>query len=168
MPLHNAVVILVTGLLILLLTACASGPDFRTENAADLAPRAAVTAGESAIGERVIWGGRIINVSPQEQGTQLELLAYPLDRNQQPNTGRASQGRFLVIYPDYVEPADWSPDRLVTVTGNVEDIRTGRIGEAEYRYPVVHADDLYLWPEQSASRRSPPRVNFGFGVILSR
>ncbi|MEX0730505.1 MAG: Slp family lipoprotein [Aquisalimonadaceae bacterium] len=154
----------------LLLGACATtGPDFHTDGVADLAPRAAASAGDGAVGERVIWGGRIIAVNPLEQGTQLELLAYPLGRNQQPEPDRSSQGRFLVIHPEYLEPADWSPDRLVTVTGTLRSIRSGNIGDAEYRYPEVHADDLYLWPKPASSPGgTSPRVNFGFGVILSR
>lgn len=152
-----------------LLAACATGPGFPTESVnTGLVARAASASDDGAEGERVLWGGRIIHTEPEERETRIEVLAYPLQRNQKPDVSESSQGRFLVIHRGYLEPADYSPDRLVTVTGRLQQPRTGRIGEAEYRYPVMTSDELHLWPEEPRVVREEPRVRFGVGVMISR
>lgn len=165
----HALPALIAATLMLALGACASGPDFRTEGVSDLTPESTLADGESAQGERVLWGGRILAVRPLEHGTQLELLAFPLRRNHMPDQNQSSQGRFLVMHSGFLEPADWSPDRLVTVSGVLDGFEDARIGEATYRYPVVRPDDLHLWPaDASRAGSTSSGVNFGFGVILSR
>ncbi len=155
-------------LIALALGACATGPRYSTDNVnQELTPRAAVDKGSAAEGDRVIWGGRIIETRPREAHTQVEVLDYPLDRSQRPNTARSPGARFLIIHGEFLEPSDWRADRLVTVTGTVESIRRGRIEEADYQYAVIRADDLYLWPEPAA-RAASPRVHLGIGVIFSR
>ncbi|MCC5856611.1 MAG: Slp family lipoprotein [Ectothiorhodospiraceae bacterium] len=151
------------------LAGCATGPGFPTEHVnTELVARAASATAEGARGERVIWGGRIIQTEPEDRETRMEVLAYPLQRNQKPDTTEGSQGRFLVVHPGYLEPADYAPDRLITVTGELDQPRKGRIGEAEYRYPVVHAEALHLWPREPQRVREEPRVRFGVGVMISR
>ncbi|MCH8505619.1 MAG: Slp family lipoprotein [Ectothiorhodospiraceae bacterium] len=153
----------------LFLAACATGPGYTGAHInTELQPRAAAQASDGGSGETVVWGGRIIQAQPLEDATQLEVLAYPLQRNQQPDTGKSSQGRFLGYYPGYLEPADYASDRLITVTGPLREAHTGRVGEADYRYPVINADDIHLWPEQQQVRRDEPRVRFGVGVMLHR
>lgn len=161
-----------TGLLFTILTAlalsaCASGPGFDTEGVnRDLQPRQA--ASERIQDALVIWGGTIISVRPQEDSTQLEVLAYPLDRSEQPRTDRSSQGRFLIMADGYLEPADYSEGRQVTVRGRLLESRTATIGEAEYRYAVVSANNVHLWPRQVTTQRQEPRVNFGIGIGIIR
>lgn len=151
----------------LLLISCASGPGFSGADInSSLEPHTALQAGKAALGQTVLWGGRVIQAEPQADSTTLEILAFPLRGNQQPDTGKASQGRFLVVYPGYLEPADYSPDRLITVVGKLEDARDGKVGEAIYRYPVLRADDIYLWPQQTTT--GEPRVQFGVGIGIMR
>ena len=151
----------------LLLVGCATGPGFSGDHInLDLQPRGALAADAAVRGQTVLWGGRIIQTVPEEGVTTVEVLAFPLRGNQQPNTGMESQGRFLVVHPGYLEPADFSADRLITVVGTLEASRSGQVGEAEYRYPVVRVDSLHLWPLQR--EQSEPRVHFGIGVGISR
>lgn len=163
-----ATVLLLAGLL----AGCASGPRYDLDQArTDLTPEAVGKAGQAFVGEPVVWGGRIIETRPGEDVTEVELLGYPLGRHQVPSHQRASQGRFLIRTTGFLEPGDWQTGRLVTVRGNLERSEEGEVGEAIYRYPVVRADDLYLWPEETAARQRPrgsPRVNIGIGVIYSR
>jgi len=153
-----------------LLAGCATSQPFPTQDLnLELTPREAVQLGDDADNEQVLWGGRVIDVRPLEQGTQLELLAYPLTRDQQPDLSRSSLGRFLVLHPDYLEPVDWAVNRLVTVRGRIDGIREGRIGEADYQYPMVVAEDALLWPERDSPRAdTSPRVRLGIGVMFSR
>ncbi|RFA24797.1 hypothetical protein CAI21_20220 [Alkalilimnicola ehrlichii] len=154
-------------LLMLGLAACATGPGFdRAGVDTDIMPPRAVAEMDARQGERVIWGGTVINVRNLEDRTRLEILAYPLDRSQRPRTGASAAGRFLVDYPGYLETADYGSGREVTVVGELLREQRGKVGDAEYRYPLVAAEDVYLWPREPV--REQPRVRFGIGVMLSR
>jgi|SRR5690625_360378 len=156
----------------LALTGCASGPGFSGDHInTTLQPRevsqSALQAAGRHTGETVLWGGRVIQTSPGQDATTLEVVAFPLQRNQRPNERQDSSGRFLIRYAGYLEPEDYREDRLVTVTGTVEEVREGVVGDAPYRYPVIAADQLYLWPERQSTDQQP-RVHFGVGVGIFR
>ncbi|WP_028492189.1 Slp family lipoprotein [Thioalkalivibrio sp. ALE19] len=141
---------LLAALLALALAGCAATP---------LEPRA-VTA-ERLPQTDQMWGGVIAEVDHGPETTVLEVLAYPL-RGQEPRTGAASQGRFRVVVDGFLDPVDYRPGRRVTATGPVTAVETGRIGEAEYRFPVLEARQLHLWP--AGTPAAPGRVNFGIGI----
>ena len=151
----------------LILTACASGPAFNREGVnRDLDARTAAAGGVTDT--TVIWGGPILDTKPQEETTQLEILAYPLDRSERPQVDRGSTGRFLAVADGYLEPADYAAGRQVTVRGELTDTRQATIGEADYRYPVVTTDTIHLWPRDSGGGSSRPRIHLGIGVGILR
>lgn len=150
--------------LALLLSACASGPQISTEGVNEtITPRQAATEIESLRGEEALWGGMIVNSTNLEDSTRLEVLAYPLDGSQRPKTYAEPNGRFLAIEQGYLETVDYGAGRLVTVKGTLVGTREGEIGQAEYTYPIVEVDRLYLWPEQQPVDRGPG-INFGIGI----
>jgi outer membrane lipoprotein len=55
----------------------------------------------------------------------------------------------------------------VTVVGAVTGNRTGKVGEAQYIYPVVFASRLYLWPPET-QHSSDPQFHFGIGIGIIR
>jgi len=151
-------------LLALLLTACASGPRYPTEGVElSLTPQQAITEESLMRGKTILWGGMIINSSNLASQSRLEILAYPLDGSQYPQTDSAPLGRFLVIKNGYLETVDYAPGRLVTVRGPLSGSQSGKVGETNYTYPLVRAQNLYLWPRAG---RSEPRVHFGVGVVF--
>ena len=149
----------------LLVTACATGPKYDTSSIdLDITPLQAVNDSERLRGQRVLWGGIIIASDNLKAVTQFEILAYPLDSNQRPQTDKAPLGRFIAQHQGYVETADYTQGRLMTVSGLLQGTSTGRIGESEYSYPLVDIDNLYLW----AARDDRPEtsVHFGIGVQI--
>ncbi len=150
---------LLAALLALALAGCAATPLEAPRPAEPVEPRA-VTA-ERLPQTDQMWGGVIAEVDHGPETTVLEVLAYPL-RGQEPRTGAASQGRFRVVVDGFLDPVDYRPGRRVTATGPVTAVETGRIGEAEYRFPVLEARQLHLWP--AGTPAAPGRVNFGIGI----
>ena len=151
-------------LTVLLLGACASGPRYPTEGVElSLTPRQATAEAAAVQGKTILWGGMIINSSNLKDQTRLEILAYPLDSSQYPQTDSPPLGRFLLLKDGYLETVDFAPGRLVTVRGPLAGTRSGQVGETGYTYPLVKARDLYLWPRAG---RSEPRVHFGVGVVF--
>lgn len=150
-----------------LLGGCASAPKFDTSGVdSSVTPRTALAEASDAIGRRVQWGGVIVATRNLPQQTQLEVLGYPLDRSGEPDRSAAPQGRFLILQSGYLEPVDYAAGRAVTVVGTVARIEQGKVGEAEYRYPVVEASQLHLWPKETVYPRRDSNVHFGIGVIL--
>jgi outer membrane lipoprotein len=134
-------------LLLLLLSACASGPVFNTGGVdRSLIPRDVASRPQPATGKSVQWGGVIIGTSNLKDSTQIEVLAYPLDTDERPQTDGTPLGRFILEQRGYLEPASYAEGRQLTVVGTVTGIRAGQVGESDYNYPVITARQLHLWP----------------------
>lgn len=124
---------------------------------------AQVTSTPGALqGREVLWGGQIISSRNLNNGTELTVLAYPLDSRGRPDTDQAAQGRFIALQAGYLETADYAPNRQITVYGQVSGVRQAQVGEANYPYPVVQVQQIHLWPTASTYRYPP--VHFGVGV----
>jgi len=149
---------------LLLLAACASAPKFDTTGVdRGLTPKNAVSAARTGAGRSVQWGGSIIETTNLQDSTRIEVVAYPLDSDGRPQTDRPVLGRFLLEQSGFLEPANYAKDRLVTVVGRLTGTQAGRVGEADYDYPLIEAQQLYLWPVESP-RTSGTGVIFGIGV----
>ncbi|HEX7045088.1 MAG TPA: Slp family lipoprotein [Burkholderiales bacterium] len=153
---------------LLLLAACASTPPLDFEGTdRSLTPAEAAAHIETARGRRVAWGGVIVSTRNLEHTTEIETLGYPLDDSGRPQTGAPAQRRFLLVREGYLEAADFRSGRLVTAVGGVTGTRRGRVGEAEYVYPVLEAEEIYLWPlGERAPQGSNVRFGVGIGVII--
>jgi outer membrane lipoprotein len=137
----------------IVLSACATSPKFDTVGLdTSITPQTAVGEMSSLQGEPVLWGGVVITSANLKDSTQIEILAYPLNSNQRPNREQKPLGRFLAVHAGYLETTDYASGRLITVRGTLSDKRIGRVGEAEYTYPVVNITQLHLWSDSPESR----------------
>lgn len=130
-----------------LLAACATQPvvPLRGEYA-PLTPRQA--AETDATGRTVRWGGRIVQVEPRADSTCFEMVSSQLDANGRPqwrddDTG----GRFIACRTGFYDPAVFEVNREVTFTGRLSGHESRGIGGYSYRFPLLDADVVYLWPE---------------------
>ena len=148
------------------LGAC-STPPIRTDVAArtDLPPYRAAELQALPDGE-VLWGGMIVEVRNRAEQSEIEVLAYPLDRGQRPMLKAPTEGRFIALMPGYVERYDYPQGRFVTLRGEVRARRESMIDEKLYVYPVVEATQVHLWPQ--GFQHSGPRFSFGIGVGVIR
>jgi len=162
----HATFVLAMGLL-LGLAGCAGGPryDTRQVNTA-LTPAQVVAAPDAHVGAQVIWGGLIVTTRNQPGYTEMEILSYPLDSAQRPDIRLSAQGRFIARYSGYLEGVDYAPGRQITLKGQVVKILAGKVGEAPYNFPLIQADNVYLWPIESRTYSSQPQFHFGVGVIF--
>ena len=148
-----------------LLAGCATPLAFDpAEVATKLAPwQAAEGPAQSAM---VIWGGAILEVRNLEKQTEIEVLAYPLDRRQRPLPDAPSQGRFIVVLEGFAEPADFPADALLTLKGHLFGTREGRIQQSVYRFPIVREANIHVWTRAELERRVHSHWTFGLGVGL--
>lgn len=150
-------------LLLLLLSACASSPKVASDAERGITPTEAVSLELSGAATPLQWGGVIVDTHNLSNSTELQVLAYPLNSSGRPDVSDSPTGRFIVLKAGYLESVDYHKGRQVTATGKLAEKRAGKVGEATYTFPVLLADELVLWPEQS-THKAKPRVNFGLGV----
>ena len=130
---------------VLLLHGCVSVPEqFRGEYP-QIQPQAAQ---DTDIGRRIRWGGVILETRPGESDTCFEILSRPLSRNMRPAGSDQTLGRFIACRPGVLEPEVFARGREVTLTGTVEQLELRKVGEFDYRYPLVQADFITMWPER--------------------
>lgn len=151
---------------LLLLAGCASVPKFDTSQVdRSLTPALVLAQPKAMQGKHVLWGGMIIAATNFPHYTQLEVLGFPLDSDNRPDTARKPQARFLIEKSGYLETVDYAQGRLVTVVGTVAGTRDGKVGQSRYTYPLIRADQLHLW-SQGGGSQSRTHFNFGIGVIF--
>ncbi len=119
---------------------------------------------ESHKGKMIYWGGTIINTLNMEIGTQIEVLQKPLDSRKIPQKTDQSEGRFLVRYPQYLDPAIYAPKRDIVVVGKISGSSKKPLGEIEYNYPLISAKEVELIKEAPA--KTQPSIGFGLGIGL--
>ena len=150
-------------MLLLLLSACSTTVQRPVMGERDITPKMAVQDPDRLQDKVIEWGGAIVNVRNLRDTTELQILAYPLRKNGQPDLDKSPAGRFIAVAKGYLETADYKPGRQVTMSGRLKAIRRGKVGEADYLFPVLELNELLLWPLPS---ESTPRtgVHFGFGA----
>ncbi len=104
-------------------------------------------------GRVVILGGYILETANDPDGSLLTVLQAPLDSQNKPKSADLTKGRFLVWTKKFIDPEIYSKDRKVAVGGKVIGSRQMKLGNATYTYPLIAAQEIYLWPEEDRYAR---------------
>jgi outer membrane lipoprotein len=132
-----------------IVSGCASTvPGAIREAGASLTLAQVQQAPQAAVGQPVRWGGTILAVRNLADRSEIELLARPLAHDGEPRAAAKPLGRFIAELSGFVDPAEYSQDRRLTVFGPVREVVVREIGEYPYHYPVVTATSRYLWPRE--------------------
>jgi outer membrane lipoprotein len=149
---------------LLLLAACAPAPIYKnTAGVIAASPQQVAQTPERYTNGNVVWGGRIVQVDNFSDHSEVELLAYPLDSSQRPKANDSGNGRFIAVMQGYVEPIDYPPGALMTVSGQLNGSRAGKVGQANYVFPMIRVTQSHVW---TAAEMGKGRNNFRFGLGL--
>ena len=129
--------------------------DIRDQVARDLSFKEVLQDPEAYSGELVLWGGVIIKAENQKEGTLIEVLQKPTDREGRPKAVDQSDGRFLALYDGFLDVAIYARDREVTIAGEIKEKRVLPLGDIQYAYPLILVRQLHLWPAQRKERPYP-------------
>ena len=155
-------------LLTLALAGCAPAPIYKpTANNVAVPPSQVARQPERYGTSDVIWGGRIVQVRNFADHSEIEILAYPLDGSQRPQSNDTGNGRFIAAMPGYVESLDYPAGGLVTVAGRINGTRASNVGQASYTFPLVTVNQSHVWTAKEMSG-GHPNVSFGVGVGVIR
>ena len=159
---------LLAGTLVLLLTGCASTTGFNMEGVTiNKTPDQLIRDFDLHKNTVVLLGGTIVNSTNIKAGTQLEVLAYPLDSGHAPIADTPTSGRFIVLYRGYLETLEYAPGRDVSITGILTQKVEGKIGEVDYTYPFLESKQIHLW-EKGHNEELDGHLHFGIGIMFRK
>ncbi len=116
---------------------------------------------EEHLQETVLLGGTILETENYPEKSLLTVIQYPLGSRYRPDLDKSSEGRFMIVSREFLDPAIYSPGRKLTVLGTITGQKTRPVDKIIYTYPVLEASEMHLWPERDPG---PARSAFQFGV----
>lgn len=115
------------------------------------------TSTETYKGQAVTLGGKVLSARRLKDGTRIEILQLPLMSSLKPMLDLSkSQGRFVAVRKEFLDPATLPFGTFVTITGEVAGSLTLPLDETEYTYPVVDIKNVRVWPKDDED--GPPRI----------
>jgi outer membrane lipoprotein len=148
--------LLCTLVLLVMLAGCASTQE--EKNGQTLTFLQVKAAPNSFKGQSAVFGGKVLTARRQKDGTRIEILQLPLDRSARPGYNLTqSQGRFIAVHREFLDPATVPHGTRITVTGQVSGSITLPLDETDYTYPVIDITRVQVWdePEAIAPRMRP-------------
>jgi outer membrane lipoprotein len=147
--------------LLVLLAGCASTQEAEKRQALTFLQVKA--APDSYKGQSVVFGGKVLTARRQKDSTRIEILQLPLDQSLRPGYDLTrSQGRFIALQREFLDPATIPPGTRITVTGEVSSSITLPLDETEYTYPVIDIKHVQVWAgSEDVARRIDPYYYMG-------
>ena len=152
----------------MMLSACASTSPFDLKGVNRNLSPALAKSGADYQGKTALWGGLIIQSNNLKERSEIEVLSYPLNDLGEPIRSAEAQGRFFIQQSGYLETAQYAPGRWVSALGTVKAPVQGKVGTADYTFPVIESRQLHLWSEASQSEQSNTQFMFGIGIGVHR
>lgn len=109
-------------------------------------------APDSFRGQTLVFGGQVLAARRMKDGTRIEVLQLPLNDSQQPTIDlMKSQGRFVAVQREFLDPATIPHGTFITVTGEITGTVTLPLDETDYTYPVIDIKNLRTWVQSQDS-----------------
>lgn len=139
-----------------ILTACASSGDMHesADGGPHVPPFSQIKAApDSFKGQTLVLGGQVLAARRMKDGTRIEVLQLPLNDSQQPTLDlMKSQGRFVAVQRDFLDPATIPQGTFLTITGELTGSITLPLDETDYTYPVIDIKSFRTWiPSQDSN-----------------
>ena len=115
-------------------------------------------APDSFKGQTAVFGRKVLTARRQKDSTKIEILQLPLDQSGRPGYDLTqSQGRFIAVQREFLDPATLPPGTRITVTGIVSGSITLPLDETDYTYPVIDIKRVQVWGgSEDVARRNNP------------
>ena len=144
--------LLIIGIAALLLAGCSPVLDkrFMQEGVREFQLSHLVETPEVFKDHLFVFGGVIVDTKLTEQGSQIEGLFVNVDRRGSLEDPAYYQGRFIALYPrskGLLDPMIYRKGRQISVAADFVAVRTGKIDEMGYAYPVFEIRQIYLWDQ---------------------
>jgi outer membrane lipoprotein len=105
------------------------------------------------VGRVIMAGGVVISAKRTKDQTEIEILQLPTEGGGPLTTDRLrSEGRFLAVREEFLDPASMPPGTPVTVIGAVKGSTTRPLDDSEYIYPILDIKHLTDWSAVAAQQ----------------
>jgi len=105
------------------------------------------------VGRVIMAGGVVIRAKRTKDRTEIEVLQLPIEGGEPSTTERLrSEGRFLAVREEFLDPASVPPGTPITVIGVVSGSTTRPLDETEYTCPVLDIKHLIDWSTVASQR----------------
>ncbi|MEE4245363.1 MAG: Slp family lipoprotein [Kangiellaceae bacterium] len=98
------------------------------------------------------WGGVIASIKNEKEHSVVEIVAKPLGSSSRPLMTDKTEGRFLALINGFVDPLIYQRGREITVVGKLTETIDGKIGEMEYKFPIINVQAYQLWSRRVENR----------------
>ena len=114
------------------------------------------------IGRTVMVGGTVIRAKRTEAETEVEVLQLPNEKDGPLSDDRLrSEGRFLAVREQFLDPASLPQGTPITVIGTVKGETTRPLDESDYTYPVLEVKHIIDWNSIASQRRRDRSPYYG-------
>ncbi len=139
---------LISVVLLLSMASCAPviSKHVREQVRPDISFKEVLNNPEAYQGHMILLGGTIIETENIKEGTLLEVLQHPLGFRDRPKDMDESEGRFLALDNRYLDVNIYAKGRSITIAGEIQGKKTLPLGKTAYTYPMIHIQEMYLWP----------------------
>ena len=105
------------------------------------------------VGRIIMAGGIVISAKRTKDQTEIEILQLPTEGGEPSTTDRLrSEGRFLAVREEFLDPASMPPGTPVTVIGVVKGSTARPLDDSEYVYPILDIKHLTDWSAVAAQQ----------------
>ncbi|MFW7523011.1 Slp family lipoprotein [Vibrio ostreicida] len=129
----------------LLLSACTTLPDNLVSSDPHLLTDYTRWDPDASGGQDLRLGGVIASVTNLETVTRIEVVNLPINSDGKPDINREPSGRFVGYIDGFIDPVSATQGRLVTFLGNNHGVEHAKVGEYDYRFPVMDIKSYHLW-----------------------
>ncbi|TKS61586.1 MAG: hypothetical protein EWM72_00334 [Nitrospira sp.] len=114
------------------------------------------------VGRVVMVGGIVIGAKRTKDQTEIEVLELPT-KGEGPSTKDRlrSEGRFLAVREEFLDPASVPPGTPISVIGVVRGSTARPLDESEYTYPVVEIKHLIDWNTVASQKSGGDAAFYG-------
>ena len=99
----------------------------------------------------ILVGGEVLSAKRFKDHTRITILQLPLTPGQEPTTDRTrSQGRFMAIQQEFLDPATVPTGTRVTLVAEVSGETKESLDEMDYVYPTLTIRHLKVWQKSMA------------------
>jgi outer membrane lipoprotein len=110
-------------------------------------------APDNYLGRVIMVAGVVIKSKRTENRTEIEVLQLPAGEGGPSTTERtSSEGRFLAVREEFLDPATLPPGTPVTMVAVVTGSTTRPLDDSEYTYPVLDIKHLTDWSTVASQR----------------
>ena len=99
------------------------------------------------IEKTVIVGGYILETKNLADQTSILVLQAPLGFLDEPKSRDDSEGRFIVLHQDKLDPEVYKRGRKITVAGTVVGLTTAKTEDCPNQCLNIESREMHLWPE---------------------